>query len=154
MEKKAPARQFELSKLMNDSKSNILDRTLSEGFAPIKNATEKIDTNSKWAKSSMSDVAEKVAQHRAMRQMGKKAMGVIPFAGAAYAAMSGDPAMAADEMAGDVPVVGQAYEAFKSEDAGNRDEEREMLNERNAQVNYENSPARQARMMALANFGK
>jgi transcriptional regulator with XRE-family HTH domain len=42
----------------------------------------------------------------------------------------------------------KVYEAIKSEDAGNRDEERQMLSERDARDSYRNSPAyRDARGM-------
>lgn len=71
----------------------------------------------------------------------KKLMGVVPMAGAAYGLMSGDPAMAAEEAAGDIPVVGQAYEAIKPTDTGNVEEERMMLAEDKARKNYESSPA-------------
>lgn len=52
------------------------------------------------------------------KTLGKKAMGVLPFAGAGYAALNGDSAMAAEELAGDVPVVGQAFEAIKPTASG------------------------------------
>lgn len=110
---------------------------------------EKIDTMTEWKRSTPAAMAEKLAKHRALREMSKKAMGVIPFAGTAYAAFQGDPAMAAEELAGDVPVLGQAYEAFKPEAAGNPEEERQMIAERNAQVDYGQSPAHLARLKAL-----
>lgn len=155
--KKPIPRQFELSKLTNSSVSNIKDKTLSEGFAPLKNVTEHIDTRSGWTLGSPNDAAEKLAQHRAnsaMKKLGKKALSVLPFAGVGYAALQGNPAMAAEEAMGDVPVLGQAYEAFKPEIAGNREEERNMLNEHDARVNYDNSPAHLARLKALQGFGQ
>lgn len=79
----------------------------------------------------------------------KKLMGVVPMAGAAYGLMSGDPAMAAEEAAGDIPVVGQAYEAIKPTDTGNVEEERMMLAEDKARKAYENSPAAAAKKAAL-----
>lgn len=63
------------------------------------------------------------------------------MAGAAYGLMSGDPAMAAEEAAGDIPVIGQAYEAIRPTDTGNVEEERTMLAEDKARKAYENSPA-------------
>lgn len=148
--KKEPARQFELSRLTNSSKSNVLDKTLSEGFKPIKNATEHIDTNSIQKIASPMDVMDKVAAFRAARQAGKKVAGVVPFAGAAYAALEGDPAMAAEELAQDaMGPAGLAYEAIRPSDSGNVAEERQMLAERNAQSDYQNSPAHLARLKAL-----
>jgi hypothetical protein len=57
--------------------------------------------------------------------------------------------MAAEELAGDIPVAGQVYEAIKPTDSGNVEEERQMIAERNAQEDYSNSPARLARLKAL-----
>lgn len=81
-------------------------------------------------------------------KLGKKAAGIIPLAGAGYAALQGDPAMAAEEAAGDIPFVGQAYEAIKPTESGNPEEERQMIAERNAKVNYQNSPAAAGAKMA------
>ncbi len=66
------------------------------------------------------------------KKMGKKALGVVPVLGTAYGLMSGDPAMAAEEAAGDIPVLGQVYEAIKPTESGNPDEERQLLAKRNA----------------------
>lgn len=79
--------------------------------------------------------------------LGKKAAGIIPLAGVGMAALSGDPAMAAEEAAGDL--TGGVYDAIKSEDAGNRDEERQMLAERQAMDNYDKSPARLSKLKAM-----
>jgi hypothetical protein len=76
-----------------------------------------------------------------LKMLGKKAAGVIPLAGAGMAALSGEPAMAAEELAGDIPVIGQAYEAIKPSDSGNPEEERQMLSDRNTQGNYAKSQA-------------
>ena len=145
MNKKDPARQFELSKLINSTESPIKDKTLSEGFKPVKNATEHINTKEIQKIGKTSDVLDKVAAFRAAREaaksgVGKKLMGAVPFLGAG---------MAAEELAGDVPVVGQVYEAIKPTDSGNAEEEKEMLVERNAMENYNNSPAHLARLNAL-----
>lgn len=81
--------------------------------------------------------------------------GAIPFAGAAYGLMSGNPAEAAEQAAGDIPVAGQAYEALKSEDLGSSMDDREMIAERNALINYKNSPAGQnARNKQGENMGR
>ena len=74
--------------------------------------------------------------------MGKKAAGIIPFAGAGLAALHGDPAMAAEELASDAAgPAGMAYEALKPEIAGNPEEEKQMLVEDRARKNYKNSQA-------------
>lgn len=73
----------------------------------------------------------------------KQAAGALPLVGGlAAAAMSGD-AMAA------VPVLGDADDVGMS-----GDEEKAMLNEHNARVNYDKSPAHQARLNALKGFGQ
>lgn len=116
---------------------------------------EKIDRRGQvWPQSKPSDVVDKIAAFRAMRQAGKKMMGAVPLLGAGYAALSGDPAMAAEELAGDLPFVGQAYEALKPVEAGSVDEERDLINERNARLAYENSPAHLARLRALQKLGR
>lgn len=154
-QKRKPPYQFELSKLTNSSESNILDKTLSEGFKPIEAATEHIDTKEVVPVLKADEWTDKIAKLRALKKFGNKAMSVLPFAGAGYAALQGDPAMAAEELAGDVPVVGQAYEAFKPEAAGQSvEDERMMLAEIQARKNYDQSPAHQARLNALRGFGK
>lgn len=154
-QKRKPAHQFELSKLTNSSEDVIKDKTLSQGFEPVKSVTEHIDTKSVVPVSTGTNWAEKIANLRALKQAGKKVMSVLPFAGAGYAALNGEPAMAAEELAGDVPVVGQAYEAFKPDSAGQSPEdERMMLAEIQAQKDYENSPARAARLAALKGFSR
>jgi hypothetical protein len=79
----------------------------------------------------------------------KKLLGAIPMAGAMYGLASGDPAMAAEEAAGDIPVAGQIYEAIKPTESGNPEEEKMILAERQAMENYKNSPAGAARRAAL-----
>lgn len=75
------------------------------------------------------------------KKMGKKVAVGVPLLGTAYGLMSGDPAMASEEAAGDIPVIGQAYEAIKPSDSGNPEEERQMLSDRNTQGNYAKSQA-------------
>lgn len=115
---------------------------------------QKINTKEVVQQIGGNDFVEKIAKLRALKQAGKKAMGIIPFAGAGYAALSGDPAMASEELAGDIPFVGQAYEAIKPTDSGNVEEERQMIAERNAQVAYGQSPAHLARMNVLRKMGR
>jgi hypothetical protein len=95
------------------------------------------------------EFTQKMKQSRAADALKKKALGIVPFLGAGYAALDGDPAMAAEELAGDIPVAGQVYEAIKPSDSGNVEEERQMIAERNAREDYDNSPARMARLKAL-----
>lgn len=94
--------------------------------------------------SKLPDIAKQsnLGKGNIFKSLGRKVAGIVPLAGVGVAALSGDPAMAAEEAAGDIPVVGQAYEALKSEDAGNREEEQQMLAERDAMESYKNSPAR------------
>lgn len=73
----------------------------------------------------------------------KQAAGAIPLVGGvAAAAMSGDASAA-------VPLLEEA------EDVGmSAADEKSMLNEHNARVNYDKSPAHQARLDALKKFGR
>lgn len=115
----------------------------------IKGATHKIDTKEIAPILSGSDFAEKIAKLKALKGLGKKALGVLPFAGAGMAALSGDPAMAAEELASDaMGPAGMAYDALKPEMAGNPEEEATMLAERDAMENYKNSPAGKAAKLA------
>lgn len=82
-------------------------------------------------------------------KLGKKVAGVLPLAGAGMAALSGDPAMAAEELAGDIPIAGQIYEAIKPSDSGNPEEEAEMLAERDAIEQYKGSQASKDRLSKL-----
>lgn len=170
--KKRPLHQFDISRLKNSTDEVIKDRSLSEGFknggvvkgtAPahdyqktiVKNVpVDRIDTRVAQPLLKGNEHAEKIARMLALKHASKKAMSVLPFAGAAYGLMSGDPAMAAEEAMGDVPVFGHAYEAFKPEDAGNVEEERQMIAERDARVAYDKSPARLARLAALKKMGQ
>jgi hypothetical protein len=124
----------------------------------VKGGSPSVDTKQVQKLSNMDEVAKKIADFRAAKALGKKALSVLPFAGAGYAALQGDPAMAAEELAGDVPVVGQAYEAFKPEGAGqSAEDEKMMLAEIQARKNYDNSPgglAAQARKEALKKIGQ
>lgn len=148
--KKRPVHQFEISKLKNATQDEVIkDRTLSEGFKPLRNATEHINTKEVQSQLGGNDFTEKIAKLRALKALGKKAMGIIPLAGTIGGLMSGDPAMAAEEAAGDIPILGQAYEAMRPADTGNVDEERQMIAERNARADYDQSPARLARLRAL-----
>lgn len=91
------------------------------------------------------DAAKLAGLGKLKSQIGKKVAGILPFAGAGMAALSGDPAMAAEELATDaMGPAGMAYEALKPEVAGNPEEESMMLAERDAMENYKNSPAGQA----------
>jgi hypothetical protein len=93
--------------------------------------------------SKLPDMAKQVGlgKESLLKRLGKKALGVIPLAGAAYGLASGNPAMAAEEAAGDIPLLGQVYEAIKPEMAGDPEEEKMMLAEAKARKAYEKSPA-------------
>jgi hypothetical protein len=79
----------------------------------------------------------------------KKALKPLPLAGVAIAALSGDPAMAAEEVAQDaMGPAGLAYEAIRPETAGSAEDDQMMIAEREALENYENSPAGQASKFA------
>lgn len=104
--------------------------------------------------SKGADVAESAAKMgrfgKTLGALGKKAAGIIPLAGVGMAALSGDPAMAAEELATDAAgPAGMAYEALKPDVAGNPEEERQMLAERDAMENYKNSPARLDKLKKL-----
>jgi hypothetical protein len=120
----------------------IKDTSLSSSDSmKVKSSNAPIDTKEIKKIISGNDFVDKIASLRAAKAMGKKALGVLPFAGTAMALASGDPAMAAEEAAGDIPVLGQAYEALKPTTAGNVEEENTMMAEIQARKNYGNSPA-------------
>lgn len=86
---------------------------------------------------------------KTLGSIGKKVAGVIPLAGVGMAALNGDPAMAAEELASDAAgPAGMVYEALKPDVAGNPEEEKQMLVERNAMDKYKQSPAGQASKLA------
>jgi hypothetical protein len=59
------------------------------------------------------------AKMAARSPIARKALSILPFAGAGVAALSGDPAMAAEELAQDAAgPVGLAYEAIKASPTG------------------------------------
>jgi len=115
----------------------------------IRNATDHIDTKGIKKVISGDDFTKKIAALRGLKGAGKKALSILPLAGTVAGLMSGDPAMAAEEAAGDV-IPG--YEAIKSEDAGESSaDEKMMLAERAAEQKYKKSPARIDKLKALMN---
>lgn len=121
-----------------------------EQVTRLKEMTDKIDTKQIAPILSGEDFADKIAKLRALKAAGKKVAGVIPFAGAGMAALSGDPAMAAEELASDaMGPAGMALEAIRPEEAGNIEEEKQMLAERQALEKYKKSPARLSKLRAL-----
>lgn len=125
MNKKDPIRQFELTRLMNSSENPIKDSQFSEGFKNpvVKNVTEHIDTKTAQKIGKTSDVFDKVAAFRAAKQAakagGSKLLGGLPFVGAGIAALSGEPAMAAEELVEDLTgPVGAIYGAAKPATSG------------------------------------
>ena len=104
----------------------------------IKGMTQHINTKSGTIKGE--DFTSKI-QSLLKSSAGKKIAGVLPFAGAGLAALQGDPAQASEELAGDIPIAGQIYEAIKPSESGNPEEERQMIGNRNIQGNYAKSQA-------------
>ena len=123
-------------------------QSIPEEVTKIKGMTQHIDTKSPNPLLKSEDFKSKI-QSLLKSNAGKKLAGVIPLAGAGMAALSGEPAMAAEELAGDIPVAGQIYEAIKPSESGNPEEERLMLAEDKARKAYETSPARMAKLKAL-----
>jgi hypothetical protein len=74
----------------------------------------------------------------------KTIAGALPLAGTAMALSSGDANAAAAELPSEIPGVGQVYDAIRSENAGSAQDDKQMIAERNAAVNYGKSPAGQA----------
>lgn len=94
----------------------------------ISGMTDKINTKSAMPLTSGDAFKAKIAG--LLKGGGKKAIATLPFLGAGYAALQGDSAMAADELAGNIPIAGQVYEAIKPEELGGRADERELLKAR------------------------
>lgn len=130
-------------------KVKSLAKEVPEQVTKLQGMTEKIDTKGIAPIISGSDFSSKIEALRALKKAGKKVAGIIPLAGAGMAALSGDPAMAAEELAGDIPVAGQIYEAIKPTESGNPEEEAQMLAERDAMEQYKGSPAAKDRLSKL-----
>ena len=138
------------SKVKSDDYTSDLDKDVMKvkgGGVPkpeevtrIKGTTQKISTKNTENLLSGEEFTSKIAR-MLKSNAAKKALSVIPMAGTAAGLLSGDPAMAAEEAAGDIPVLGQMYEAVKPTSTGDVDEERTMIAERNAREDYKKSPA-------------
>lgn len=110
----------------------------------ISSGTDKIDTKQIGKVISGSDFQSKIQS--LLKGGGKKALGVLPMAGAIGAALQGDPAMAAEELVMDLP----GAEAIRSDSAGmSPEDERLMLAEIEAQKAYDKSPARMDKLRKL-----
>ena len=102
-------------------------QSLPEEVTRVKGSTQHIDTNSPMKVGNAADVmkanAEKAARMKAMRSLGKlPAIGTLTALGSGL--MSED-ASASDisrdvltELPGDLPVIGQAYDAIRPETSG------------------------------------
>lgn len=94
--------------------------------------------------SNLPDVSKQVGLGKfgkTFSRVGRKAAGVIPLAGVGMAVLSGDPAMAAEELAEDAmgPLA-----ALKPEAAGSAEHDAMIRSERDAQKSYMKSPAYRA----------
>lgn len=102
-------------------------QSLPEEVTRIKGSTQRIDNNSPMKIGNAADVmkanAEKAARMKAMRSLGKlPALGTIAALGSG---LMSENASAADvakdvltELPGDLPVIGQAYDAIRPETSG------------------------------------
>jgi hypothetical protein len=111
-----------------------------------------INTNPRFKELTGDEYTSKISALRKLAKspVAKKIAGVIPFAGTAFAALSGDPAMAAEQAAYDATgPIGMAAEALSPSESGNPEEEKMMLSERNAMEKYKKSPARQSKLKAM-----
>lgn len=128
----------------------IKDSSLStQDLHHVKSSNAPIDTKQIAKLSSGSEFTDKIAKLRALKSAGKKALGILPFAGAGMAALSGDPAMAAEELASDAAgPAGMAYDALKPDMAGNPEDDAMMMAESQAHKNYQASPAGKAAKLA------
>jgi len=165
-----------LRDLMNSKKDALIAQygddlqKLNKGMS----ATISGGTISKAAKDVAGEGFDAAKKVGILKAIGKKAAGIIPFAGAGMAALQGDPAMAAEEALKDsadtmapallskigasaiAPQVGiglAAADALLPEVAGNQEEEKMMLAERAAQESYKKSPARMAKLQAMIGRG-
>lgn len=118
-------------------------------------APEGIDVRAKndalqKMRDAFSDNMDKLTKTRIFRGIA----GALPLAGTAVALSSGNANAAIEELPSELPIVGQAYDAIKPETAGSEDDDKQMIAERNASVNYKQSPAHQARLSALKKLGQ
>jgi hypothetical protein len=104
-----------------------------------------VQTASDWAERMASKLKGGGSFNKTLGSLGKKAAGIIPLAGAGIAALHGDPAMAAEELAMDIP----GAEAIRTESIGESPEEEAlMLAEDQARKKYSTSPAAQGAKLA------
>lgn len=108
----------------------------AEKLTRLKNMTQKIDTKGVKEVISGDDFKKKIAA--LTKGGGKKMIGAIPLAGAAMAALQGDPAMAAEELIED---AAGPLAALKPDTAGDRQAERDLITEIQAMKDYKKSPA-------------
>ena len=81
----------------------------SQAVKQVANSAENVLDYGQFRKE-FADKARQIAR----TPVAKNALSILPFAGAAYGALSGDPAMAAEELAQDAAgPAGLAYEAIK-----------------------------------------
>lgn len=128
-----------------------------KGSTPVKDAvtrisgsTDKIDTKGIAKVISGSDFQSKIQS--LLKGGGKKALGALPLVGAGMALASGEPAMAAEELAEDIVGLGPGLVARAAApgSAGiSPEDERMMLAEIDAQKAYDKSPARMDRLRNL-----
>ena len=96
------------------------------------------------------DLKKEFANKNKFSRKALSVLGLVPGLGAlSTLAATGDASAAAEELPGDIPFVGQAYDAFRPETAGDVEGEKELLAEIQASKNYKKSPAHQARLQAL-----
>lgn len=127
--KAAPVRdEGYTSPLENDTMQVRGSKPEPETVTRIAGATEHIDTKSAMP---MTKNFQSKIQALLQNKAAKKALGILPMAGTIAGLAAGDPAMAAEEAAGDIPVAGQIYEAIKPTESGNPEEERQMIAARN-----------------------
>jgi hypothetical protein len=147
----ADLRKREQTPVIKDTSLSTKDSWKVHSPAEIINPNESVKLKS--GKEFLENIAEKRAQRKLTNTIGKKIAGIIPMAGTLYGLASGDPAMAAEQAVGDIPVVGQAAEALASDSAGmSAEDENMMLAEEIARRNYAKSPSSKARLAALKEY--
>lgn len=107
-------------------------------FAKFSFGNKDEDTILNKTRDIFSDKMNQLTKNRIFRQVA----GALPLAGTAMAISSGDASAAAEELPGEIPFIGQAYEAIKPGNAGDSMDDRTMIAERDASANYAKSGAR------------
>lgn len=134
----------------------MMRNVMSDGISPntinptLKLAGELALEKAPAVGSKIADFGAGVAEKAGQILSSGPAKKLIPLAGTLGGLATGNMAQAAEEAPGDIPILGQAYEAIRPETAGSVEDDLTMKAEGDAYKAYQNSPAAQDKNPAPA----